>query len=139
MIEVIPLDFMQQGALIQPVNQKLHDDAVEYCHRELANGHEVNLGKFSKVWVGLKDREVFGILGYVLKVDIPMMRATDADVLRALGKRINDYLADNGSRGHEVFVHIGCEKPEQRCPQWSHVLLKDFAAKPANRFSIEVK
>lgn len=137
-ISVIPLDFLGQGALLEPANQKLHDAAVEYASRELLGGKDLNLSKLAKVWVGLKDGEVFGISGYVLKPDIPLLRATDADVLRALAHRMNDFFADNGALGKEVFLYIGNEKPEQRCPRWRAVL-HEFSAKRAQRFAIEVK
>jgi hypothetical protein len=129
---------MGQGALLQPVNQKLHDMAIEYAARELVGGRDLNLSKLAKVWVGLKDGEVFGLTGYVLKPDIPVLRATDADVLRALAHRLNDYFADNGARGNEALVHIGDEKPEQRCPEWKQVMV-EFGAKSANRFIFEVR
>jgi len=138
LISVIPLDFLGQGALLEPADRKLHDAAVEYALRELAKGKELDFSKFAKVWIGLKDGEVFGLSGYVLKPDIPLLRATDADVLRALASRMNDFFADNGARGKEVFLYIGDEKPEQRCPEWKQVL-KEWSAKSAQRFSVEVR
>src|SRR6185437_11993069 len=94
MIRVVPIDFMGQGALIQPVDAKLHDMAVEYCARELKGGI-VDFSKFSKIWVGMKDGEVLGIAGYVLRPDVPLFRSTDALVMREMGKRMNDFFADN--------------------------------------------
>jgi hypothetical protein len=138
MISVIPLDFLGQGALIEPKHPKLHDAAVSYCLRELAKGKDVDFSKFAKVWVGLKDEEVFGVAGYVLRPDVPLFRATDTDVLRALAQRMNNFFADSGVRGQEAFLYIGDEKPEQRCPAWKTVL-KEFGATSAQRFAIEVK
>ncbi len=129
---------MGQGALLEPVDRKLHDKAVDYALRELAGGKDLNLSRFSKVWIGLKDEEVFGLAGYVLKPDIPLLRATDATVLRAIGARLNDFFADQGARGQEVFLYIGNEKPEQRCPEWRQAL-KEFGAKSARRVSLEVR
>jgi hypothetical protein len=137
-IAVLPLDFLGQGALLEPVDRKLHDLAVNYAMRELAKGKDLNFANFSKVWVGLRDDEVFGVSGYVLKPDVPLLRATDADVLRALCHRMNDFFADNGARGKEAFIYIGDEKPEARCPEWKAVL-KEFSAKSAQRWAIEVK
>jgi hypothetical protein len=57
MIDVIPLDFLGQGALLEPVDRRLHDLAVDYCKRELRGGDKLNLTQFAKVWVGLKDGE----------------------------------------------------------------------------------
>ena len=138
MISIVPLDFLGQGALLEPKDHKLHDAAMEYCWRELAKGKEVDFSKFAKVWVGLKDGVVFGVAGYVLRPDIPLFRATDCEVLRALAHRLNDWFADNGARGQEAFIYIGNERPEQRCPEW-RTALKEFSAKSARRVSVEVR
>jgi hypothetical protein len=136
-IQIKPLDFLgQQGALLEPADPKLHDAAVEFCARNLRD--QVNLSKFAKVWVGLKDEYVFGIAGYVLRPDIPLFRATDADVLRALGYRLNSFFSDNGCRGTQVFIHIGNESPDQRCPEWRQVL-KEFGAQSGRRVLVEVR
>lgn len=137
MIKVLPLDFIMQGALADPADRKLHDLAVDFCARELKGG-TVDFSKFSKIWVGLNGEEVQGISGYVLKPDIPLLRATDSLVLRALGLRMNDFFADNGALGKEAFLYVGNEQPEQRCPDWRS-LLKEFGAKSARRVAIEVK
>jgi hypothetical protein len=137
-ISVVPLDFLGQGALIEPKHPKLHDAAMSYCLRELAKGKDVDFSKLNKVWVGLKDEEVFGVCGYVMRADIPLIRATDTEVLRAMVKRMNSFFSDSGIRGQDVFIYIGDEKPEQRCPAWKDVL-KEFGAKSAQRFSAEVK
>lgn len=138
MISIMPLDFLGQGALLEPVDVKLHDAAYAFALKELSKGKEVDFSKFAKVWVGLKDEKVLGIAGYVLKPDIPLLRATDAEVLRALCYRMNDFFSDSGARGKEAFIYIGDEKPEQRCPEWKSVL-KEFGAKSAQRFSVEVR
>lgn len=132
------MDFLGQGALLEPADRTLHDAALDYCWRELAKGKEVDFSKFAKVWVGMKDKQVLGVSGYVLKPDIPLVRATDAGVLRGLCLRMNDYFADQGARGKEAFIYIGDEKPEQRCPEWKQVL-KEFGATNAQRFSVEVR
>jgi len=138
LLEVIPLDFLGQGALLEPADRKLHDAAMEFAWRELAEGKDLNLTKFSKVWVGLKDKQVFGLAGYVLRPDVPLLRATDVDVLRALCQRMNIFFADNGARGQQAFIYIGNEKEEQRCPKWRE-MLKEFGAKSARRFTVEVR
>ena len=138
MIEVVPLDFLGQGALLEPTQPRLHDAAIHYAMRELTRGDELNLSKFAKVWVGLKDGQAFGLAGYVLRPDVTLLRATDGEVLRALGHRLNSYFADNGARGQEVFVYIGDEKPEQRCPEWRKVL-REFGARSGRRVIIEVR
>lgn len=137
MIKVIPMDFLGQGALLEPADRKLHDRAVEYCKQELKGG-VVDFSKFNKIWVGLKDDSVMGICGYVLKPDMPLFRATDVDVLRALAHRMNDFCADNGALGKEVFIYIGNESPEARCPAWRDVL-REMGAVSARRVAVEVK
>ena len=137
-IQVIPIDFLGQGALIEPKHPKLHDAAVSYCLKELAKGKEVDFSRLNKVWVGVKDEKVMGVCGYVMKPDVPLFRATDVDVLRAMAQRMNSFFADNGARGQEALIYIGDEKPEQRCPAWKTVL-KEFSATSAQRWAIEVK
>jgi hypothetical protein len=137
-IRILPLDFMGQGALLEPRDAKLHDAAVDFCNRELAAGKDINLSKFAKVWVGLRDEEVKGIMGYVLRPDVPLLRSTDGEVLRELGLRMNDYFADQGAHGQEVFLYIGNEKPEQRCMDWLKVL-KEFHPKSARRLLVEIR
>lgn len=138
MIRVIPIDFLGQGALLQPKDANLHDAAMEFCWRELAKGKEVDFSKFAKVWVGKKDGEVKGVAGYVLRPDLPLFRATDCEVLRAMGRRLNDFFSDNGCRGQEAFLYIGNEQPSQRCPNWRQ-MLAEFGAVSARRVAIEVR
>lgn len=144
MIRVLPLDFLGQGAMLTPVDPKLHDMAVKYCDKELAS--PVNLAEMSKVWVAVEcdDNEqlvsVEGIMGYVLKPDVPVMRATNETALSMMGERLQSFFADNGCRGKEVLIHL-CrnEKPEQRCPGWKNVLITEQKAEPADRFIVRVK
>lgn len=136
LIEIQPIDFLGQGALLEPVDKVLHDKAVEYAARELQD--PVNFIKLAKVWVGLKDGQVKGVCGYVLRPDIPLFRATDFEVLRAMGQRMNAFFSDNGWRGYPAFLYMGNEPEEQRCPQWRQAL-KEFRAQSAHRFMIEVK
>lgn len=136
MIEITPLDFLGQGALLEPADKELHDASISFCHAQLRD--PVSLANFNKVWVGRKDGEVLGVCGYVLRPDIPLCRAIDADVLRAMGKRMNDFFADNGARGKEVLMYIGNEAAPQRCPEW-RAALKYFGAKSGRRVSFEVK
>ena len=138
MIEVIPIDFLGQGAMLEPKDVKLHDAAVEFALRNLRDGDKLNFATFAKVWVGLKDGEVKGLAGYVLRPDVPLFRATDCEVLRALGHRLNEFFADNGCRKQEAFVLVGNEPEAERCPAWRQVL-KEFGARSARRVAIEVR
>jgi hypothetical protein len=138
MIEIIPIDFQGQGALLEPVDKPLHDLAVGYALAELKDGARLNLSQFNKVWVGLKDGKPHGLMGYGVKLDVPLFRATDAEVLKAMGQRLTGFFADSGARGKEVFLYIGNEQPEQRCPEWRRAI-KDFGGVSARRILFEVK
>lgn len=123
--------------MLTPTDPDLHDRAVDFCRRELAE--QITLTDLSKVWIAASDKEVQGILGYVLKPDVPVLRATTAEALRALANRYNDYLADMGARGKETFIHVSRnEKPEQKCPQWAQVL-REWDAKLADRVTVRVR
>lgn len=143
-VKVIPLDFMGQGALLEPADRELHDMAVDYCAHNLAN--EVNLSKFNKVWVavamqGQKYVEIIGITGWVWRHDVPMFRVTGKHAVKAtklLEHRLHSFFEDNGARGADVLLHISSkETPEQRCPKWKESL-KASGAAPADRFMIKV-
>lgn len=143
-IRVIPLEFLGQGALLEPVDKVLHDMAVDYCAKNLAS--EVNLAKFNKVWIAVAMSgdaycEIIGITGWVWRADIPMFRVTGKHAVKAtklMEERLHSFFEDNGARGSEVFLHISSkETPEQRCPKWQQSL-KASGAVPADRFSIKV-
>lgn len=140
MIEVLPIDFLGQGALLEPADSKLHDLAVDYCHREIQDGDKINLAKFAKCWVALKDGIPVGVMGYVLRPDIPVIRATDETALSMMAERLQYFFADQGYRGGEVFVHLAkAERPEQRCAGWKQVLINEQKAESADRFKIKVR
>ncbi len=140
-IEIIPLDFLGQGALLEPADRKLHDLAVEYCARELQGGAELNLAKFQKVWLALAEGEVVGIAGFVWRIDIPVFRVSGARAIaatRLLTDRLRAYFQEQGARGQELFLHISSkERPEQRCAKWQESLAA-VGAEPADRFAVKV-
>jgi hypothetical protein len=144
---VLPLEFLgQQGALLEPADHKLHDMAVDYCTKELQNGQELNLSKFTKAWVvvemdGTDYKEIHAIAGFVWRIDIPVFRSTGNHVdytTKLLIDRMRAFFQDNGARGTEVFLHISSkERPEQRCEKWQESL-DSVGAVPADRFSVKV-
>jgi hypothetical protein len=138
MIRIFPLDFLAgPGAMFTPSDPKLHDQAVEFCRKELTR--EVNLTELAKVWVAKDSETVVGIFGYVLKPDVPLMRATSVEALRMMANRYNDYLADMGARGKETFIYVSRkEKPECKCPGWAEVL-KEWDAELADRVTVKVR
>ena len=137
-MRIIPIDFLgQQGALLEPRDPKIHDLAVDFCAREVTR--DVDLSKLQKVWIAEENGEVFGVTGFVLKTDIPLIRATNANALRLMAERLNSYLADMGCRGQEALIHVSRrEKPEQRCPEWDKVL-QEWNAEAADRVSVKVR
>lgn len=141
---ILPIDFMGQGAMLQPVDVKLHDLAVEFCAKELAE--HINFTRLTKVWaaVEMEDgeyKQVIGITGYVLKIDVPVFRAAGPDSVKASAlmiDRLRSYFTDNGSRGAEVFIHISSkETPVQKCDKWRN-LLTYIQAEPADRWAAKV-
>lgn len=135
---VLPIDFVGQGALLEPVDRNLHDLAVDYCQREILT--PVDFAKLAKTWVAVDDGKVHGVMGYVLRPDIPVIRATDERALSMMAERLQSFFADQGWRGGDVFVHISkAEKPEQRCAGWKSVLISEQKAEPADRFRIKVR
>lgn len=140
MIEVLPIDFLGQGALLEPVDRKLHDKAIEFARKELQGGDQLNLTRFAKSWVAVKDGEVAGLMCYVLRPDIPVIRAIDESALSLMAERLQSFFADQGWRGGEVFVHLSrAERPEQRCAGWKQVLITEQKAEAADRFVIKVR
>lgn len=144
MIRIIPIDFMGQGAMLEPRDRVLHDMAVDYCQRELEKGNEVDLSKFSKTWVVMEMegefyKSVQGIFSWVNRVDIPLFRSTSIEATKLIAERINSFFADNGCRGQELFVHISKrERESQRCPAWKEVMV-EWGAESAERFSFKVR
>jgi hypothetical protein len=140
-IEIIPLDFLGQGALLEPADPKLHDLAVEYCARELEGGKDLNLARFNKCWIALAEGEVVGISGFVWRIDLPIFRVSGTNAARAtkmLTDRIRAYFQDQGCRGQELFLHISSkETPEQRCTKWEESLAAAPAV-PADRYSVKI-
>lgn len=140
-IDIIPIDFIGQGALLEPADAKLHDLAVNYCKRELQDGDKLNLARFAKVWVAISENEVVGIAGFQYRLDIPVFRVSGDNAVRAtkmLSDRLRAHFQDLGYRGHEAFLHISQkESPEQRCTKWAESL-KAVKAVPADRFSITI-
>ena len=138
MIDILPLDFLGQGALLEPKDHELHDLAVDFCKREIVT--EVDFLKMAKTWVAIEDGKVLGVMGYVLRPDIPVIRSTDERALSLMAERLQAFFADQGWRGGEVFVHIAkAERPEQRCAGWKNVLITEQKAVSADRFAIKVR
>lgn len=145
MITVVPIDWLGQGACLQPKNQKLHDLTVDYVTRELTNGSEVVLTDLNKVFVAIEtDRHdqptmVHGVTGLVTRVDIPLFRTTHVEATARLRQRLHSYLADMGYLGQEVFIHLSSkETSEQRCPGFDVEVATAKLVK-ADRYLVKVR
>lgn len=142
-IKVFPLDFLGQGALLQPKDGWLHDLTVDFCAQQVAG--EVNLASFAKVFVAAelddseKPMKVEGVTGYVMRPDISLYRAITDRATVKLHHRWHTFFADNGILGQEVFLHLSSkDKPEQRCASWDQEL-KAAQAVVADRFIVKVR
>jgi hypothetical protein len=143
MIKIFPLDFLGQGALLQPKDSWLHDLAVDFCAREVAT--EVDLSKFAKVFIAAeidaseKPMNIEGVTGYVVRPDIALYRAVTDRATAKLHHRWHTFFADNGILGQEVFIHLSNkDTPEQRCASWDEQL-KAAQATPADRYLVKVR
>lgn len=143
MIKIFPLDFLGQGALLQPKDQRLHDMAVDYLMREVTG--DVNLASFNRVFIAAEVDEsgepvkVEGVTGFCMRPDIALYRATSAAATAKLHHRWHTYFADNGLLGQEVFLHLSDkESPEQRCSNWNQEMMKAEAV-PADRYLVKVR
>lgn len=144
-LEVIPLDFMGSGALLEAKDKELFNMALDYISREMAEPFEpAHLQKcwvVAEMWEG-KPVQIHGISGYVMRPDIPVFRVSGDNAKRAtkmLVERMNGYFSDQGCRGFEVFIRISSkESPEQRCEAWQESL-EAVGAVPADRFSVKVR
>jgi hypothetical protein len=146
-IELFPLDLDDQGGFFVPRDEKLRDLAADYCARELKE--RPILQNYRKVWLvcevdaELKPVKAVGIVGYALKVDISLIRVSEAKVAKKaymkIRQRLNSYFADNGARGQEVLVYVDGDAPEHElCPLWKETL-EAYGSKPAHRHIFEVK
>lgn len=143
MIKVFPLDFLGQGALLQPKDQNLHDLAIEFCAKEVTG--EVNLSAFGKVFIAAevdakgKPGLIEGVTGYVMRPDISLYRALTARATAKLHHRWHTYFADNGILGQQILLHLSNkDTPDQRCANWNNELMAAQAI-PADRFLVEVR
>lgn len=142
-IKIFPLDFLGQGALLQPKDQWLHDLTVDFCSREVAG--DVNLALFAKVFVAAelddsdKPTKVEGVTGYIMRPDISLYRAVTARATAKLHHRWHTFFADNGILGQEVFIHLSNkDTAEQRCNNWNNELMAAQAI-PADRYLVKVR
>jgi hypothetical protein len=143
-IIVLPIDFLGQTPMFQPADAVLHDLAIEFCQKQLAE--PVNLTKFQKVWAAVEmdngnPMQVIGVAGWINKIDIPLFRASGSDSVKAstlLIDRMRSYFQDQGCRGAEAFIHISTkETPEQKCDEWQR-LLEYVKAEPGDRWSVTI-
>ena len=141
--QVFQLFFKEQGGVLLPRDPHLHQLAVEFAERELAEA--INLTDYRNVFVECECDEhgkpvrAEGLLAMQMVVDVPVARFTNARSAKMLIDRANDYLHDQGARGAKVFLYISeQETPEQRCPNYLEWLAA-VGAKPAERWATTVR
>ncbi len=143
MRRVLPLDFDRAAGYAMPKDRALHQLAIEFAQKELAE--MPNYADYARVWLSVdvdaheKPLAVHGAIGFVMRPDVVLCRSLDRKAMVGLYLRMNSYLADNGARGFEGLVYINPdEKPEQKCPQQKESL-EALGAKPACRWAITVR
>ncbi len=118
-------------------DQELHRAAVKFCSEQLAGPFDPRL--LQKLWVAREAGKILGVTGVQSRWDIPVFRAIDKRAGFQMATRLNAFFADNGLRGHDVFLFLsGSECPEQRCPNRDEVLDR-WKAQPAERYLISVR
>jgi hypothetical protein len=145
---IVPLDFKRSadGNGLTPVDPQLFTLVTEYAKASLAEQPEFD--RYAKTWAAVEfDGDVIatvvGLACYAGNVpDIPVFRVTGDNAKRAtqmLYDRLNGFFADNGMRGHQVFLYLSeKESPEQHCPAWEESL-NDVGAVPAQRMAVTVR
>jgi hypothetical protein len=145
-VDVFMLEFREQGGMFMPKDPKLHQLAVQFAAKNVAQ--EVNFAYFRNVWVAAEvDKEglpvrILGLLGMRVKADFPLCRFTDNAAVVKLVQRARAYLQDScrdwTSRGDEAFIYINEKEDEsQRCPKWKK-WLRVFKAEPAERWRLTI-
>lgn len=143
---VVPIDFRKSENGLVPVDNALFTLVQDYCQANLSE--QPKLDQLAKTWAvvqfdGEKMVAVHGVAAYAGNIpDVPLFRVTGDNAQRAtkmLYDRMNGYFADNGMRGHQVFLFISeKETPEQRCQAWD-ASLEDVGAVPAQRFAVTIR
>ena len=141
-LRAIALDFDRGSGIPVPRDPELHNLAIEFASKELAETPDFS--QYVRVWVaaemnGEKPVGVRGALGFTVRPDITLCRFLDRHAFLKLFERTNGYFADNGCRGSEVLVYSSStEGDEQRCPNWKETL-QAVNAKPADRWLVTIR
>lgn len=112
MIDVTPWDFTWHGSDLLPTDEALNRKAVSFC-RHFLTGH-LDPRFFYMLWVAHEDGRVVGVTGVQHLWDIAVFRTTDERASDAMAIRLNAYFADQGMRGHTVFLSL---PGGQSCPR----------------------
>jgi hypothetical protein len=135
--EVIPWDLRWHGNVLFPADDELHEKAIEFCRKNLAE--QLDPRQMAKLWVARREGRVLGVTGVRQQWDIPLFRSIDEGASRAMAGRLNGYFADLGIRGQSVLLFLSdSEKPEQRCPN-REAILSEWKAAPAERYVVQCR
>jgi hypothetical protein len=139
----LPLDWKESPNGLIPVDAHLYSLAMDYCKRELAEIPDLRI--YRKVWACVqldqddKPVKVTGIQALQQVVDLPISRYSDSKAAKLLSERVEIFMQDNGLRGSHVFVYLNSNESEaQKCRNWMG-WLKNWKAKPAERWLVRVR
>lgn len=141
-LRAVPIDMQVVSGVVLPNEPKIFEAAQNFCSAELVE--RPNLGTYNKSWLVVEVSDAGDIVrplaigGYQVVYDTPLFRSIDPRATVVLAKRMNDFFADQGFRGRDVFLHVSeAESPEQKCPQYEDTL-KAFGARPAERYIVRI-
>ena len=144
-MEVLAVRLVSQGNITAIADEELRKQVPIFTKHFLAA--PFNPCSYMRIWVARRDNVVLGLTalnfgmwnGEIVLADIPVFRSIDEEATRALGERLNAFLADNGMTGRDAFLFLSDqESPESRCPKYEQ-FLSLWNAKPAERFAITVR
>jgi hypothetical protein len=142
--EVFPIELMGSGGYLQPKDPFLYELTEQFCERYLI-APRPDLTDLNRVWVCAEvdeegtPTEVIGICGIQPRWDIPVFRVLKSRATKMLRDRMNGWFADNGIRGHEIFIFVSDNPdPTTKCP-YADQALQAFKARPAERYAITIR
>lgn len=127
-----------------PLNPELHQAAVEFCARELAD--KIDLKAYRNVWAVCREDkdgklvEITGIGCGMFRYEIAVLRFLDSKSGHALTTRFNEMLCDGGvPKDTEILVFADAnEAAERRCKaadEW----ISSWKAEPSRRLMVRVR
>ena len=132
------------SVLITPFDQaspELRDAAHDFCQRELTlpeGETHWDLSAYFKAWVETEEGIVTGVAALIRRIDICVYRCTTARGTAKMHQRLQNYLADQGLLGQDVFIQFSNSDPDKMCANWQGEM-EAAGAVPANRYLVKVR